>query len=121
MASLLGFKRMIGFDRSSRLEVFWQKGILKNFAKFTGKHLYGSLFFDKVTACNCNFIKKGDSINLFSCEFYEIFKEHLFYRTSANGCFCTDWKHFLFPQKILYFPFFYQSWNLTFLITLRWM
>ena len=121
MASLLGFKRIIGVDRSSRLEVFWQKGILKNFAKFTGKHLYGSLFFDKVTACNCNFIKKGDSINLFSCEFCEIFKEHLFYRTSANGCFCTDWKHFLFPQKILYFPFFYQSWNLTFLITLRWM
>ena len=30
-------------------EVFCDKGILKNFAKFTGKHLFQSLFFNKVT------------------------------------------------------------------------
>ena len=29
-------------------ELFCQKGVLKNFAKFTGKHLYQSLFFNKV-------------------------------------------------------------------------
>ena len=34
--------------RSSRLEVFYKKGVLKNFSKFTGKHLCQSLFFDKV-------------------------------------------------------------------------
>ena len=34
--------------RSSRPEVFCKNGVLRNFAKFTGKHLYQSLFFNKV-------------------------------------------------------------------------
>ena len=29
-------------------EVFCEKGVLRNFAKFTGKHLRQSLFFNKV-------------------------------------------------------------------------
>ena len=29
-------------------EVFCQKGVLRNFAKFTGKHLCQSLFFTKL-------------------------------------------------------------------------
>ena len=37
--------------RSSRLEVFCRKGILRNFAKFTGKHLYQNLFVNKVVGC----------------------------------------------------------------------
>ena len=35
-------------DRSSRPEVFCKKGVIRNFAKFTGKHLSQSLFFDEV-------------------------------------------------------------------------
>ena len=35
-------------SRSSRTEVFCKKGVLRNFAKFTGKHLCQSLFFNKV-------------------------------------------------------------------------
>ena len=31
--------------RSSRPEVFYKKGVLRNFTKFTGKHLCQSLFF----------------------------------------------------------------------------
>ena len=34
--------------RSSRPDVFCKKGVLKNFAKFTGKNLCQSLFFNKV-------------------------------------------------------------------------
>ena len=34
--------------RSSRPEVLYKKGVLRNFAKFTGKHLCQSLFFNKV-------------------------------------------------------------------------
>ena len=34
--------------RSSRLEVFYRKGILRNFEKFTGKHLCQSLLFNKI-------------------------------------------------------------------------
>ena len=36
--------------RSSRPEVFCKKGVLRNFAKFTGKHLCQSLFYNKVAA-----------------------------------------------------------------------
>ena len=35
-------------SRSSHLEVFCRKGILTNSAKFTGKHLFQSLLFNKV-------------------------------------------------------------------------
>ena len=35
--------------KSSRPEVFCKKGVLRNFTKFTGKHLCRSLFFNKVT------------------------------------------------------------------------
>ena len=37
-------------------EVFFKKGILKNFASFTGKQLFWSLFLIKLQACN--FFKK---------------------------------------------------------------
>ena len=33
----------------SIFKVFCEKGVLRNFTKFTGKHLCQSLFFDKVT------------------------------------------------------------------------
>ena len=36
------------FIRSSRPEVFYKKGVLRNFAKFIGKHVCQSLFFNKV-------------------------------------------------------------------------
>ena len=43
-----GNRSKSGTFRSSRLEVFSRKGVLRNFAKFTGKHLCQSLFFNKV-------------------------------------------------------------------------
>ena len=40
-------------------EVFFKKGVLKNFANFTGKHLCWSLFSNNVTGLRtCSFIKK---------------------------------------------------------------
>ena len=41
-------ERERGRERSSRPEVFCTKGVLKNFAKFTRKHLCQGLFFNKV-------------------------------------------------------------------------
>ena len=35
-------------NRSSRGKVFYKKGVLKHFTKFTGKHMCQSLFFNKV-------------------------------------------------------------------------
>ena len=51
----------------SHPEVFCEKGVLRNFAKFTGKHLCQSLFFKKETLAQ-----------VFSCKFCEI---SAFYRT----------------------------------------
>ena len=38
---------MLQKNRSSRLEAFCRKGVLRNFEKFTRKHLYQSLLFNK--------------------------------------------------------------------------
>ena len=69
-------------SRSSRPEVFCKKGILKNFTQFTGKHLCQSLFLIQLQAEACNVIKIETLAQVFSCGFYEIFKntysiEHL--------------------------------------------
>ena len=61
------FKRGIQYS-----EVFSKRGILGNFTKFTRKQLRASV---------CNFIKKETLAQMFSCEFYEIFKNTFFYRT----------------------------------------
>ena len=39
------------FFRSSRLKRFYKRGVLKNFAKFTGKHLFRVSFLIKLLAC----------------------------------------------------------------------
>ena len=63
--------------RSSRPEVSCEKGVLRNFAKFTAKHLCRNFFFNKA----CNFIKKETLAQVFSCEFCEISKNTFSYRT----------------------------------------
>ena len=56
--------------RSSHPEVFCKKGILRNFAKFTGKNLSQSLFFNKVAGLRpATLFKKETLAQLFSCEF----------------------------------------------------
>ena len=35
--------------------VLWKKGVLKNFTKFTGKHLCQSRFFNKVAELSCGY------------------------------------------------------------------
>ena len=57
-----------GNNRSSHSEMFCKKGVLENFAKFIGKHLCLSLFFNKVAGLRpVTLLKK---------------RLHLFYRTS---------------------------------------
>ena len=46
------------FPRSNHQSYSIMNGVLRNFAKFTGKHLRQSLFFNKVQAWGRNFIKK---------------------------------------------------------------
>ena len=61
---------------------FVKKGVLRNFAKFTGKHLCQSLFFNKVAGLkSCNYTKKDTLAQVFSGDFCEISKNVIFYRT----------------------------------------
>ena len=55
-----------------------RKSVLRNFAKFTGKHLYQSLFLNKVAGLACNFIEKEIMAQVFSCESYENSKNTIF-------------------------------------------
>ena len=71
--------------RSSLPEVFCRKGVLRNFAKFTGKQLCQSLFFNKVAGLRP--VKKETLTQVFPCKFCETFKEHLFYKTPLGECF----------------------------------
>ena len=65
--------------RSGHRRCSLRKGVLRSFAKFTGKHLCQRLFLIKFQACN--FIKKESLAQVFSYEFCEIskntFTEHL--------------------------------------------
>ena len=65
--------------RSSRPEVFCKKVVLRNFAKFKGKHLCQSLFFNKrdLRPEACNFIVK-ETWHRSSCEVGEISKNTFF-------------------------------------------
>ena len=77
------------FYRSSCPDVFCKKGVLRNFRKFTGKHLLcQSLYFNKVADQSCNFIKIETLAQVFSCGFYKISKNTFSWRTplvTASG------------------------------------
>ena len=57
--------------RSSRSQMFFKIGVLKNFAIITGKHL-----------CRCLILKRDSNTGI-SCEYCEIFKNSFLYRTPA--------------------------------------
>ena len=67
----------------SRPEVFCKKGVLRNFTKFTGKHLCQSLFFNKVAGLRpVTLLKKGLWYRCFSVNFVKFLRtpfyiEHL--------------------------------------------
>ena len=72
-----------------------KKDVLRNFAKFTGKHLCQSFFFNKVAGLHCNFIKKEALAQVFSYEVCKIskntfFTEHLRMTASGNKTFFSE-------------------------------
>ena len=55
------------YCRSSHPELFCKKGVIRNFAKFTGKHLCQSLFFNKVSGLRpANLSKRGSGKDVFA-------------------------------------------------------
>ena len=73
-----GFSKTTNTTRSSHQRCSLKKGVLRNFTKFTGKHLCQSLFFNKVA---------GPQV--FSCEFCETSQNTFFTEHRWGDCFCT--------------------------------
>ena len=76
---LAHFRSIIALYRSTQRRCSVKRGVIKNFAKFTGKHLCQSLFL----------IKKETLAQIFSCEFCKIcmntfFTEHLWSTALVN-------------------------------------
>ena len=71
-------------------EVFYEKGFLRNFTKFTGKqHLCQILFFNKDTLAK--FIIKETLAQVFFCKFYEISK-NTFLQNTSGRLLLKHWK-----------------------------
>ena len=65
-----------------------KKDVLKNFAKFTWKHLCNRVsFLIKLQK------KKETLAQVFSCEFCRICKNTFLYRTPPEDCFWMTWYH----------------------------
>ena len=58
-----------------------KKDVFKNFAKFTGKHLCQSLFFNKVAVRPACLLKKETLAQVFSYDFCEISKNTFYCKT----------------------------------------
>ena len=59
--------------------MLYKKGVLKNFTKFTRKHMHWSLFFNKVVGLRpATLLKKENRTQIFCCELCEIFQNTFF-------------------------------------------
>ena len=94
--------------QKQRPGVFCKKRILTNFAKFTGKHLCQSLFFNKVAGLrSATLLKKEILTQVFSCEFFKISKDTFFteqLRTTASvDLGRRSWLHlWIYGTKIIH-------------------
>ena len=76
--------------RGSHCSCSMKKRVFRNFVNFTGKHLYWSLFLNKVAG-------QETQAQMFSCWVYEIFKNWSLRTTSSETC-CFTWS--VFPNKL---------------------
>ena len=78
------------FSRSRRLEVFCEKGVLKSFAKFTGKHLRQSLFLIKLQTLGLQIYEKRVSGTGVFLWILRNFEEHLLLQNTSGGTFWSS-------------------------------
>ena len=94
------------FFRSSHREVFCKKVVLKNFAKFTGKHLCQSLFFNKVAGLRQLFLQNtsGGCFCIFKCLFATSYTLHFTLFTSTSTLFRYSFSVFNFVFRRSFLP-----------------
>ena len=73
--------------RSSRPEMFCKKAVLRDFPKFTRKHLFQSLFITKVAGQVWQLDLKRDLVSWCFLLILQKLEEHLFLQNTSHGCF----------------------------------
>ena len=96
-------------------ELFCQKGALRNFSKFTGKHLYHSLFFNKIAGLRyATLLKKRLWQRCFPVNFAKFLRTP-FLTITSGGCFLrpndrrSKSQKCIIPQKVSVFESFQQQ------------
>ena len=74
---------------SSRPKVFCQKGVFRNFAKFTGKHLCQTFYFNKVTGLRPAILFKKRLWHRYFPVNFPKFLRTPFLQNTSDGCFCV--------------------------------
>ena len=102
-------------------ELFYKKGVLKKFLKFTGKHLCHSSYLIKLQAETCNFIKRETLVQVFSCECSEFFR-NIFFRehlrvTASTSCQRFNDDHMKVIEENVWL--FYQLMKMIFISLLK--
>ena len=105
--------------KSSHQRCSVKKGVLRNFAKFTGKHLCQSLVFNKVAGGACkrcykrfllNFIKKHDKGNKFTALKLSGTTQYFSWNTAANATNIIRWNTaFVILKNLTIFSFSNQK------------
>ena len=81
----LGCKEIFIHNRSSHRRCSVKKGVFRNFAKFTGKHLHQSLFFNKISGLKpATLLKKGLWYRCFPVNFAKILITPFLQKTSGQ-------------------------------------
>ena len=87
---LTGMTEYMFLYRSSRPEVFFKKGVLRNFVKFIGKHLCERLFSNKAAGLKpATLLKKRLWHRCFYVNFATFLRTPFFYRTPVAASTCT--------------------------------
>ena len=82
-------------------EVFYEKVVLKKFAKVTGKHMYQSVYFNKVAGSACNLIKKRFWQRCFPVNFAKFLRIPFLQNTSARLLLYWTQLFCLFSDQIM--------------------
>ena len=81
-------KSLLYLTRSSHQRCSMKKGVLKNFTKFTGKHLCQSLIFNKLAVLRpATLLKKRLWHRCFPVNFVKFLRTP-FLQNTSGGCFC---------------------------------
>ena len=95
--------------RNSRLEVFCRKGVLRNFEKLTGKHLYQSLLFNKVAGLRtATLLKKRFWYRCFPVNFSKFLKTPSITEHRRRLLLKTHVNQLIFGEKLVDLQLYYS-------------